>query len=527
MPGRRGGRNNGGAWKNVKSQVQNPYATKEGPKKAASGAGNPDQICDVFSLLLEKYSRFQHGILDCGKLEELEEIKKYNPNLNAALWCKVITMAVKKVKGCKALSLDGNNVKVLYHLAESLSDGVVLDSLSLQHNQISNIEDIQKLRPLKLRHLLLRGNPLYKGDKTALLAKIKQHLPTLERIDGLEIARSTVVDHIPLEYVGINESDPSQASIKEFIAAYFTMSQSCSGPDKSVDSMLDFYDNKAALSFTLQPKLAMASSGHGLALFQKLNQNQHNVILNPNAPTTFQGKLNVGKCLEILHMASITYDSSSILCNTEITPVPPEVLQSAQLPCPHLFSVVMHGKLTFAFPGKGKETTNYDKYFDRTWLVMPKSGSAVIVNDVLHLRDIKEEKDAVYRKAKSKAYYGLHLYSDDMKVIQLASETGLSLAAARSCLELDEAGPWDLEKARACIQAKLAENVLNQSHFVHERDAQKLSLERFSELTNLTADMAYKCLQLPEVNFDLWRGWELFLHKQAILTPDMFKTPPS
>eukprot|EP01063_Lacrimia_lanifica_P034718 TRINITY_DN648_c0_g1_i1.p1 TRINITY_DN648_c0_g1~~TRINITY_DN648_c0_g1_i1.p1 ORF type:complete len:507 (+),score=206.77 TRINITY_DN648_c0_g1_i1:59-1579(+) len=501
MPGKKANKNK--KWKAQQSNRLNPYDNQ---------TEKTDTTCDVFSLAIEKYGRLNdNGLLDCANLNSIDEIKKYNPNMNNQMWCTIVTKTVKKSKGCKALTLDGNGIRNLYYLASALGDGVELDSLSLQNNKIDSTNDLVHLRPLKLQHLMLQGNPLYtKTNEEELFQAIKKHLPTLLRIDGCFIDRSTAIDTaVPIKAPSDLAVDAAAGGLDQavvgFMEKYYVASETCSGPDGTVDSLLGMYDMKATMSLSIQPGLSFSLTGKGLQFAAKLKAN--NRLVNV-------GTLNVGKCLEVLHEAKITYDSQAILKHTEALLMAPETVAGAGYSSvfaspsgdPTLVTVTTHGSMTYSFEEKGGKKMDFKKYFDRTWILTAKGGGPVIVNDMIHIRDTKQEKEPVFRPQQNDAYYGLHMKQEDDRVIALSSRTNVRPAIARSCLEMPEV-EWDVDKAASHVEAYMTSGRLTPEHF-QQQDEAALRVEMFSERIQRPQELAAKIL--PEVNYDLWRGWEFF-----------------
>ena len=168
----------------------------KGSGKIGKHTGKVADLANLLSLLIEKHNKFQSGLLDLSSMMKYDEIKNIQPatDLGAA-----VVAAVMKKKEAKSLSLENNKMTTLGNLARHIKEAVAeIDSLSLADNNISDIKEIQKLAPLRVKHIFLRGNPLYNAtDKKNLFIAIRRALPTLVRVDDVEIDRSSALDTVP------------------------------------------------------------------------------------------------------------------------------------------------------------------------------------------------------------------------------------------------------------------------------------------------------------------------------------------
>ena len=414
--GRGGGRGAGGGcgtggWKapiGGRSDVIGLKENKQVMEKTSATA-------DLLKLALEKYARISsHGLLDMSELQSIKEITSYDPNFHTAGWGRILAVIIKKLNSeapVRALTLDNNNIKVLYQIADNLSDGIQLDSLSLRNNVIESVDELAKLRPLQLKHLLLAGNPvLTKHEPTELFLKIRKMLPSLQRVDNAEIDRSTPIDGFSIKFGGVDDNNPLHTDVKSLIGSYFVQSQTAS-KTKDVNELLDFYHIKAKMTFSFDKKMSMSVSPQGMSFREKLNA---------ESKVCRVGKLEVGKCLDVLHSIGLEYDGNSIISNTEITNLGSQSLgQSMQGP---VIAVTMHGGMTMNLPS-GTTTYPYKKFFDRTWLLTTGStGAPIIINDTLHVRDCKNSESPVFRSV-AVCYYFIITQKYYMRTIDQNKQT--------------------------------------------------------------------------------------------------------
>ena len=316
---------------------------------------DPDKVVllsGILNLAIQKHARFDElsGCLDLTSLADIEEVTDHRPDLNSELWCRVVSCEVKRRPTCNALYLAKNGIRSLHYVSQFLIDGIKLSFLSLEGNEIRNVEEIPRLAPLKLKHLVLVSNPLYEAVKQEkIIQKIKM-LPSLQRIDSADINRKTFVDSLPIVRCPIEPpTNPVQNIVRDFMNGYYESSQKASEKNQGVDELLDFYDTKAVMSFTSFPhRLSLSVTGPGLLYAQKLTSNHHNVLNNAGLThSLYTGKLNVGKGLEMLHSAEMRFDPES-LKEAEVSALPDSLVHETGLPC-NIVTVTMHGSVTFLF----------------------------------------------------------------------------------------------------------------------------------------------------------------------------------
>ena len=284
--GKKGGKGMGG--KGVPySQTYIPNKGKDGKGKGGKdgkgkggkkGLNNPkvDMLADVVMLSIQKYERLQRNHLDLTSWAAVEEMKKHKVDFNTDLWASVLGEVLKRCKQVEALTLDNNKIKGVrlisfnIHKVMTSVPNFKIDSLSLQHNEIQSIEELGTLASLRLRHLLLQHNTIYKyeqnrnnnifpfrtpphstlvsahrssGDK--LEKAIKKALPTLQRIDDYPIVRTSPIDlmdakpqpgYVPCPFAtrthtrthsGLNPNDSIHQVVREFMMRYFSCASVC------------------------------------------------------------------------------------------------------------------------------------------------------------------------------------------------------------------------------------------------------------------------------------------------------------
>eukprot|EP01061_Rhynchopus_euleeides_P037399 TRINITY_DN6368_c0_g1_i1.p1 TRINITY_DN6368_c0_g1~~TRINITY_DN6368_c0_g1_i1.p1 ORF type:complete len:480 (+),score=150.86 TRINITY_DN6368_c0_g1_i1:260-1699(+) len=431
--------------------------------KSRVDAGKVDLISDVLNLAIQKHARFDEvlGCLDLSQLADIEEITKYSPNLNTELWARVVVNEIKRRPTCSGLYLSKNKIRSLEQLATWMADGVQLDFISLEDNELRGVGDLPRLQPLKLKHLVLVGNPLYDVvDAEAIKQKLKL-LATLQRIDSADMSRRSLVDKLPILRTRIDQpQNEAEGIVLNFMKGYFATAEQ---QGKKVDAMLDFYDTNAVLSFTTFPRLSLSLTGPGLVYSHKIQQNQHNVLQNTGTTASlFSGKLEVGKGLEMIHAAQLKFDPEP-LTETEVTVISESVLEGARIK-ERLVTATMHGKITFSFVDVRSKKANTDgmdgpkmlgfpKYFDRTWVLTARNDKICILNDSLHIREMKAEPLPIYAPRKNQRFYSVHMFRQDNLVAQLSVRTGISPLYARKALEVAEVN-WDVSLGEQWVAAQ-------------------------------------------------------------------------
>eukprot|EP01062_Namystynia_karyoxenos_P000624 TRINITY_DN10229_c0_g1_i1.p1 TRINITY_DN10229_c0_g1~~TRINITY_DN10229_c0_g1_i1.p1 ORF type:complete len:582 (+),score=215.08 TRINITY_DN10229_c0_g1_i1:72-1748(+) len=491
-------------------------------------------LADVLKLVLEKYSRYQNELLNLADLRSIEELKKHDPRLDRKLWAEVVARCIKQITDkpgqmVRGITLDNNHITDLTHLSNAFQDaGLQLDSISLRDNNIRDIQVISMLRSLRLRHLILAGNPIYEADEKKLMRALKKALPSLDCIDSRIIERNTALDQLRPVQKGFSEQVEFHRPVLAFVQQYFGVCQGFAAGTTNVEGLLGCYvPANAMATITVAKGFKLGTTPEAEDYCKALVMASHNVHQQPYKEAyrcCNQGRLSIGSMLQKLHGMHFDVDPQDILKNTDLTMFDPGALAQVGFPLQALMTVSMHYAVTYSVKDSRDDTeTRVRRYCDRTWSLtaqVQQGGQTqiFIINDFIHLREPMREKSAVLVATApvqgAKVFYSLHLYQEDVKVVELAAASGLFPEIARLCLEETDAGPWDLEKAAQLFQKRKASGALQPQHFAGVTDKAQIACRVFSERTRLTMDAAHMCLSLPSVQFDMWKGWLLFLESQ-------------
>ncbi|CAF1624319.1 unnamed protein product [Adineta ricciae] len=165
--------------------------------------------------------------------EELSALGIY-PQLNKQSFLRdVIDIINKELRMTRQLDLGSNNISNLYEFRNlQLSD---LVQLSLASNQLRSVDELGHLKQLThLSHIFLKENPLMfsynarNGSPDDLISAIRQKLPQLKRIDGVDLP-AQIGFAIDIETVNLPKSVPHcvpqdmESFLAKFIDEYYRL----------------------------------------------------------------------------------------------------------------------------------------------------------------------------------------------------------------------------------------------------------------------------------------------------------------
>ncbi|UJR20686.1 hypothetical protein I4U23_023808 [Adineta vaga] len=176
---------------------------------------------------------FQLQLSNLADDEELSLLGIY-PQLNKQAFVRdIVDIINKNLPMTRQLDMGSNNISNLYEFRNL--NLATLEQLSLASNQLKSIEELGHLRQLtRLNHIFLKDNPLMSsnnrrnGSPDDLISAIRQKLPQLKRIDGVELP-AHIGFAIDIEAINLPKSVPHcvpqdmQSFLAKFIEEYYRL----------------------------------------------------------------------------------------------------------------------------------------------------------------------------------------------------------------------------------------------------------------------------------------------------------------
>ncbi|XP_037368871.2 nuclear RNA export factor 2-like [Talpa occidentalis] len=336
--------------------------------------------------------------------------------------CMSVILQIIKHNFPELLSLDLQNNR-LYQL-DGLSDIIqmlpTVKILNLSKNELSSVEEVSKMKELKLEELWLDGNPLCDTfpDRATYVSAIRACLPMLLRLDGQELPPSVVTDnHVPEIIRPCKESYQGSETLKnlvlQFLLQYYLIYDY--GDRKG---LLSVYHEEACFSLTVlfSPEDPASSS---LEVYLKYNRNMK-TLKDPD--------------LRVQLLKSTKYDIVESLCtlprtqhdlNSWVVELCVQTETMVYFSVNGVFKKVMEGK-----------SQDFVRTFTRTFILTPGTNSGLyIVNDELILRNTRtEETQSTVFMPRPSGRPVLSLRQQEM-VQTFSTQSGMNRQWSQKCLQ--------------------------------------------------------------------------------------------
>ncbi|KAK2586874.1 hypothetical protein KPH14_009811 [Odynerus spinipes] len=418
------------------------------------------------------------GIPQCEINDELKErlkqamVKRYvqetnaldlskfhqDPDLVADYFCAlsrpIMLMAVldivsEYVPTLEALNLDGNKLHLIERLDVLYKKFPRLKILYIGDNKIREINQLDAIKELHLEELRLAGNPIcnrYKSRQNDYISDVRKRFPKLLRLDGMELPRPILFDVAndttkvpPTQRLFVTDAK-AQDIASQFLQQYFIIFDS-----ENRHPLLDAYDEHARFSLTTNTQNSEKLSAYlaeNRNLFRINNSNKRQKLLK-------QGRLPVLSFIIELprtrhHLNTFTMD----------------------------ISVVTEGMMLITVTGLFDEVNNKNdqlRYFNRTFIIVPRGSGYCICNEQLHISLLTEEQRKKYtsenfseaqmsdvptgsKTARPLSETPIPQLSEDVKrqmALTLSQQTNMNSEWSLKCLEEVQ---WNYDNAISAFQ---------------------------------------------------------------------------
>ncbi|KAL2737440.1 nuclear RNA export factor 1-like isoform X1 [Vespula maculifrons] len=379
----------------------------------------------------------------------------HDPDLIADYFCAlsrpIMLMAVldivsEYVPTLEALNLDGNKLYMIEKLDVLYKKFPRLKILYIGDNKIKEISQLDAIKELQLEELRLTGNPVsnrYISRQNDYISGVRKIFPKLLRLDGIELPRpilfdvandTTKVPHTQRLFV---TDVKAQDIASQFLQQYFIIFDS-----ENRHPLLDAYDEHARFSLTVinnqNTEKLSAYLSENRNLFRVNNNNKRQKLLK-------QGRLPVLSFIIELprtkhHLNTFTMD----------------------------ISVINQGMMLITVTGLFDELNNKGdqlRYFNRTFIIVPRGNGYCICNEQLHISLPTEEQckkfitdnfsaqmSNVPSGSKSSSEIRSLQLTEDVKqkmALTLSQETNMNSEWSLKCLEEVH---WNYENAILAFQ---------------------------------------------------------------------------
>ncbi|KAF7393585.1 hypothetical protein HZH68_010404 [Vespula germanica] len=385
----------------------------------------------------------------------------------------VLDIVSEHIPTLEALNLDGNKLNLIERLNVLHKKFPKLKILYIGDNKIREINQLDVLKDLKLEELRLAGNPVcvkYKSRQSDYIRQIfllftinlkllgfwlfflgnsdvRKRFPKLLRLDGMELPRPILFDvvddasKIPPTQRIFTTDTKAQEVASQFLQQYFMIFDSANR-----QPLLDAYDEHACFSLTVTTH---AHNANKLSTYILENRNLFRINdTNKRQKLLKQGRLPVVSFISEMpqtthHLHTFTMD----------------------------ISLVTEGMMLITVTGLFKELNSKDepvRYFNRTFIIVPKGNGYCILNEQLHISHPTEmqhkllsnhsaeaqmsEGPSISKTSNSGVETTIPQLSEEVKqqmTVTLSQQTNMNLEWSLKCLQEVQ---WNYENAVSAFQ---------------------------------------------------------------------------
>ncbi|KAF4613655.1 hypothetical protein D9613_008114 [Agrocybe pediades] len=498
--------------------LKTDYTADSEAYRAESSLGTKKKVINRWPEIIQKRWNAETLYLNLDSLRDDEVVRKFDlipldKKLPVETARKIFRIVKDRFPSVTTISLNNNN------LDETCLDNLrrhnlrSLINLSLQNNCISDLRGIEKLagtnrtrRPLRLRELILIGNPVYNTACTA--QKVEEYRRSVARLfPGLEVLDQEAIPHIAFDeipqtqkpFADASQENPEAKTIPFRIEPSFVtgvdhalvvgfITRFLGAMDNDRDALKNVYDPAATFSISVNSStptstntVTMKHKASNLAEPPKMTRN----LVNRRVPST-QG-LHVGAHEVARALAAFTRTDHNIQN-------PGDRFCVDAFPVPHGEGIgllmTLHGD--FKDVNSGRRLS-----FDRTFMLGPASeGSSAQLNgwQVIILSD----------------QFMIRRYTPPIQVNRIQESTvSESVHTAVNQLSISEKMPVDSDSDKT-----------SQSQVSSMGEVERKQVEIIREQTKLSIKYAVECLEVNE--WDLVKALAAFDRVKDKLPADAF-----
>ncbi|GIY46582.1 nuclear RNA export factor 1 [Caerostris extrusa] len=383
-----------------------------------------------------RYDTITHNLAlsEFHKDPNLKAVGLYTP-LNKPIVFNIVAKIIHDhIPEIETLDLSDNRLYSLDALSLLASDCKQLRSVILRNNKLRSVSELNHLKGLELKDLILDGNPLCDDfkDRTSYISAVRDRFPKLMTLDGYSLPAPIGFDLGPETFPVSKKSclpDNVKDLVIQFLDQYYTIYDS---GDRS--KLLDAYHEQANFSLSLS-KHSHKTNGSVLASYNLDNRNLLKVTdFSQRFKLLKQGRLSIVTALSDLPQTM--HDPTSFSMDIF-----------------HISSWLMCFSVVGVFKEVGAEINNATlKTFYRTFVVVPQV--FVITNETLFIAHASQDQQAKAFKVPAPTPSPSPAPSTEestanekqLLVLALSKQTGMNVDFSTKCLQEND---WDFQKSVA------------------------------------------------------------------------------
>jgi hypothetical protein len=354
-----------------------------GPNRGGTGA--MDKVATkLLNLYCEKKWNEQARMIDLSGLTKAEDVAELNVNLNNTHFCDRLALVIAQggtwAGKLDSLNLSNNGIYSLKNLAQALNyHDVRIQNLALTGNKIKDLSEVDYLLDMRLREVLLKGNPIEQQGDSYHKYVVKK-LRTVELLDQVSVKewRKELLPKLP---------DPQDSCMTDHAQMVFQMCALyfAAVDQGNFDALLDAYDSKCVFSCVSEPSTRIFKFPGSKNYHANLQFKSHNLKLAYNVKKpwncVFSGRSKIVEFLrnDLYAKIKVKHDVSTFKADA--------------LTMGDTIVATLHGQFSYSFAGD-RDNIEYQRCFDRVFILKPNrvgtEWPARISNDSVTIRSMQD-----------------------------------------------------------------------------------------------------------------------------------------
>ncbi|PIK49770.1 putative nuclear RNA export factor 1 [Apostichopus japonicus] len=293
----------------------------------------------------------------------------------------VLDIIAQHIPETVGLNLSSNRIYSLVHFSKLSTMAPNVTNLNLSSNSLKHINELQKIKDLKLKELILDANPLCDSfsDQAKYVRSVRGIFRDVIKLDGHDLSPQIGFDVPTTSLPSVGPSFfPGQevkTNILQFLQGYYT---AFDAQDRS--KLIDIYHDQAKFSLSLPFDYGHGSSwykqlAHHFAQSRNFKKGQDDYKKDKSLKLIKQGRLAVAACLSELPQTQ--HDLNSFVVDVSLVQPP-------------LVHFTVGGVL------QEKERSKTVIAFSRAFIVCAGQTGLVVLNDHLTYRQPSEQQKKAF-----------------------------------------------------------------------------------------------------------------------------------
>lgn len=215
--------------------------------------------------------------------------------------------------GCQTIVLDGNGLTNLSLFTQVARECPTVVNLSLANNKIKEWTQFEAIRNLRLRNLIIRGNPIAELAPETCAEEAKAYFPMLETLDqrdlkpAMSFFGAATTTALPPVKTGLCQDPAFQSVMGSFVEQVLPIFGSTAATEEQIASL---YNENAFYTICISPEIPAKQ----LSVFRRVNRNlRKDSSANTIVQCLFVGKAKIAQAVKTL--APVAFPQPLLVCD--------------------------------------------------------------------------------------------------------------------------------------------------------------------------------------------------------------------